>query len=116
MKVEGMRVVLVFIAMRLIYVQQVGTQLALNWDDGSESFIALETLRRRCPCAACKGEIDVLGNLYHAEQRPLGPDADAFHLVGLEHVGNYAVKPAWADGHASGIYSFEYLRAIAGME
>ena len=30
-------------------IQQIGDELALRWDDGTESFIKLETLRRRCP-------------------------------------------------------------------
>ena len=114
MKVDDVRVEFVFFAMRLIDVQQVGNHLAIHWDDGSESFIGLETLRRRCPCAGCKGEIDILGNLHHAEGRLLGPNA--FRLLGLERVGRYAVKLTWADGHASGIYSFDYLRSITDME
>jgi DUF971 family protein len=28
-------------------------------------------------------------------------------------VGNYAVQPAWEDGHNAGIYPFEYLRQLA---
>jgi DUF971 family protein len=28
-------------------------------------------------------------------------------------VGNYALNPRWADGHETGIYSFEYLRVLS---
>ena len=28
----------------------------------------------------------------------------------------YAVQPVWADGHATGIYSFDYLRRAAADE
>ncbi|HMD53902.1 MAG TPA: gamma-butyrobetaine hydroxylase-like domain-containing protein [Phycisphaerae bacterium] len=28
-------------------------------------------------------------------------------------VGGYAIQPAWADGHNTGIYSFDYLKRIA---
>ena len=42
--------------MRPLDIQQIGNELAIKWDDGSESFIPLETLRRCCPCAGCKGE------------------------------------------------------------
>ena len=93
-------------------IQQIGEELAIKWDDGSESFIALEKLRRCCPCAGCKGEVDILGNLYKIPDRPYPPQA--FQLRGLTHVGTYAVQPLWADGHASGIYSFEYLSRITG--
>jgi DUF971 family protein len=92
-------------------VQQIGDELAIKWEDGSESFIPLERLRRACPCAGCKGEMDVMGNLYKGPEQPLTPAA--FRLVRLERVGTYAVQPVWEDGHATGIYSFEYLRRAA---
>ena len=98
--------------MKPLDLQAIGEELAVKWEDGSESFIALETLRRHCPCAGCKGEVDVMGNLYKNPDRPLS--ADAFRLIRVERVGGYAVQPVWADGHASGIYSFDYLRRIAG--
>jgi DUF971 family protein len=31
----------------------------------------------------------------------------------LERVGGYAVKPVWADGHATGLFSFDYLKRVA---
>ena len=37
----------------------------------------------------------------------------AFRMMRLERVGTYAVQPVWADGHATGIYSFDYLRRAA---
>jgi DUF971 family protein len=92
-------------------VQQIGEELAIKWEDGSESFLSLENLRRACPCAGCKGEMDVMGNLYKNPERPLTPAA--FRLVRLERVGTYALQPVWEDGHATGIYSFEYLRRAA---
>ena len=42
-------------------IQQIGDELAVAWNDGTESFVKLEMLRRACPCAACGGEPDVLG-------------------------------------------------------
>ena len=72
-------------------VQQIGEELAIKWEDGSESFIPLERLRRACPCAGCKGEMDVMGNLYKNPERPLTPAA--FRLVRVERVGTYAVQP-----------------------
>src|SRR6266478_7750112 len=98
--------------MRPVDIQQIGEELAIKWEDGRESFIPLEKLRRCCPCAGCKGEVDIMGNLYKNPDRPYPPQA--FQLRGLAHVGAYAVQPMWADGHGSGIYSFDYLRRIAG--
>jgi DUF971 family protein len=97
--------------MRPADIQLIGPELAIKWDDGVESFIPLERLRRACPCAGCKGEVDVLGNLHKGPERPLLPKS--FELVRLDHTGTYALTPHWADGHSSGIYSFEYLRRIA---
>ena len=92
-------------------VQQIGEELAIKWEDGSESYIPLERLRRACPCAGCKGEMDVMGNLHKSPEQPLTPAA--FRLARVERVGTYAVQPVWADGHGTGIYSFDYLRRAA---
>lgn len=96
--------------MRPVDIQQIGEELAIKWEDGSESFIGLEKLRRCCPCAGCKGEMDVMGNVYKNPESPLAPTA--FQLVRVDTVGGYAVQPVWADGHATGLYSFEYLKRV----
>ncbi|HLX96222.1 MAG TPA: DUF971 domain-containing protein [Verrucomicrobiae bacterium] len=92
--------------------QVIGPELAIKWDNGSESFIPLEMLRRSCPCAECKGEADILGNVYKNPDRPLTPSA--FQLVRFVVVGSYAIQPVWGDGHTTGIYSFDYLKRVAG--
>ena len=97
--------------MRLMDVQQIGNELAVKWEDGGESFVALEKLRRACPCAGCQGEVDVLGQLHKGPERPLAPTA--FELRSFVLVGGYGLQPAWGDGHASGIFSFDYLRKVA---
>jgi DUF971 family protein len=91
--------------------QPIGGDLAIKWDDGGESFIPLEKLRRHCPCAGCKGEMDILGNLYKNPEQKL--TLTAFQLVRIAGVGGYAIQPVWADGHATGIFSFDYLRQLA---
>lgn len=96
--------------MKLVDIQQIGVELAIRWDDGTESFITLEQLRRACPCAGCKGETDVMGNLYKGPDIALKPES--FILRKLTPVGTYAIQPTWADGHNSGIFSFEYLRHL----
>ncbi len=96
---------------RPLDIQPIGNELAIKWDDGSESFIPLEKLRRCCPCADCQGEADIMGKVYKNPARPL--TAAAFQLVRLPMVGGYAVQPVWADGHNTGIYSFDYLRRMA---
>ena len=92
-------------------IQQVGSELAIRWTGGGESFIPLEKLRRACPCAGCKGETDIMGNIYKNPEQPLMPKA--FELIRFITVGGYAIQPVWADGHATGIYSFDYLKRLA---
>jgi DUF971 family protein len=91
---------------------QIGDELAVKWENGSESFIPLEKLRRACPCAGCKGEVDVMGNLYKNPEKPLS--APAFKLVRMDKVGGYALKPVWGDGHQTGLFAYDYLRRVAG--
>ena len=101
--------------MRPLDIQQIGSELAIKWDDGSESFIPLGKLRQCCPCADCKGEMDILGSVYKNRERKLAPAA--FQLEQIISVGGYAIQPVWADGHATGIYSFDYLKRVAaGMD
>ena len=88
----------------------VGTELAIVWDDGREDYYPLEALRRACPCAMCKGEKDILGNLHKGPERPLTPRS--FQTTGRRLVGGYALQIDWADGHNDGIYSFETLRRL----
>ena len=98
--------------MRPVDIQHIGQELAIKWEDGSESFISLEKLRRGCPCAACKGEMDVMGNLYKGPEQAL--NAASFQLRKFTFTGSYGLQPLWADGHNSGIYPFDYLKHLAG--
>jgi DUF971 family protein len=100
--------------MRPVDLQPIGNELAIKWEDGTESFISLEKLRRYCPCAGCKGEMDIMGNLYKGPERALTPRA--FELQRMTMVGTYAIQPVWGDGHATGLYSFDYLEQIANSQ
>ncbi len=92
-------------------VQAIGSELAIVWGDGVENYFPLEGLRRACPCAACCGEADVTGQV----ERPRNEyTASSFELKSYEFVGGYGFQPRWGDGHATGIYSFAYLRRLAG--
>lgn len=97
-------------ALRPTTVQKIGVELAIAWSDGAESYLELERLRRACPCAACGGEPDVMGNVV----RPRNAYSDrSFDLAGYEFIGGYGIQLRWGDGHATGIYSFGYLRSLA---
>jgi DUF971 family protein len=91
-------------------VDVIGQELAISWSDGAESFIALENLRRACPCASCKGEPDVLGR---GENPRVSYGPHSFELRGFKFVGGYAFQPTWNDGHETGLYPFALLRGLA---
>ena len=89
--------------------QVIGSELAIRWPDGKESYLSLEELRKRCPCAACCGEPGLTRDLPGAVGKLTG---ESFRLKGMQTVGGYAIQPTWEDGHGTGIYSWEYLRKI----
>ena len=98
---------------RPIDFQWIGHELALKWPDGTETFLTLEALRRGCPCAGCHGETDVLGKVHRAPAQPYSKNS--FQIVRSAEVGGYALQPFWADGHGTGLYSWEYLRRLGGI-
>ena len=91
-------------------IQPFGTELAIAWSDGTESYLPLDALRRACPCAACGGEPDVLGRVLRPQ---VVHTPQSFVLQGFQIIGSYALQPAWADGHGTGLYTFPYLRRLA---
>jgi DUF971 family protein len=93
-------------------IQVIGGELAIAWNDGLESYIRLETLRRYCPCAGCGGEPDLLGNV----EKPEVVLTDGSFRIRSHHlVGGYAWQPTWEDGHSTGLFSFDYLKRLADV-
>jgi DUF971 family protein len=82
------------------------TALTLQWPDGTTTSFALETLRRNCPCAECRG----------VREQGRVPGAPPFEAVGAELVGGWGLTIHWADGHGTGIYAWSILRAWASDE
>ena len=66
----------------------IGNELAIAWNDGVETYIALDALRRACPCASCCGEPDALGNI---ERPDVHLTPASFELRGWQLVGGYAI-------------------------
>lgn len=82
--------------------------LLIEWDDGGVHRIPFEVLRRACPCAACHGEMGSAGRF---SVRPnLEPGED--QLADISLVGAYGLNVVWADGHNTGIYTFERLHEL----
>ena len=90
-------------------IELVGNELAIQWNDSSETFLPLRMLRGACPCAACGGEPDVLGDIVRPE---VHYTPQSFELTGWKLVGGYALQPTWGDGHDTGLYTYDYLRRI----
>ncbi len=95
---------------QLTHHEIVNDLLLLQWSDGSEHALPLASLRKNCPCAACAGEKDVFGNVYKGPEIKLVDNA--FKLINVIKVGNYAIRITWGDMHSDGIYTFEYLRKL----
>ena len=65
-------------------------------------------LRRACPCATCKGEAGYAGRF--ATDPELHPGEE--ELADISLVGAYGLNAVWADGHSTGIYTFDQLRRL----
>ena len=77
--------------------------ITITWDDGHIGRYPARALRLACPCAACVEEMSGAPLL-----DPATVPADVAPR-GLELVGAYAIRIAWSDGHATGIYTYASL-------
>ena len=88
-------------------------ELSVIWDDGHISLYTFSLLRAGCPCAECRGGHDKMGatpdpSVFTADLS----DSPATRINNVVPVGSYGITPVWEDGHAAGIYRWEYLRAL----
>jgi len=90
-----------------IHADRAQGRLEIDWSDGHQTVYDTTTLRWLCPCAYCRGEAGLPGWLDSAPT--LTPDQT--RLVDVQLVGSYALCPTWADGHHTGYYTFDRLRA-----
>ena len=82
-----------------------GRVLTMTWADGHKCSYKHEILRGYCPCAGCQGHG---GGIRYIEGGNL-------EIREIQQVGNYALGLTWGDGHASGIYSFRFLRTLCEL-
>jgi DUF971 family protein len=88
----------------------IGTEIAIVWSDGAETYFHPERLRAASPSAETQGERDILGQQYGGA----GPrQFPGVLVVGWEQVGNYALRFDFSDGHRTGLYSYSYLRSLS---
>jgi len=75
--------------------------LEVAFDDGKEFSLAFELLRVYSPSAEVRG--------HGPGQETLQTGKRDVGVVGIEPVGNYAIKPIFSDQHSSGIFTWDYL-------
>lgn len=93
-----------------------GTGVDILWKDGHRSHWSFPYLRNACPCATCHEEREKSGRAL-GEPKPVPQTTFPIYTppakpLSAEPVGRYALKFQWADGHASGIYSWDFLRRL----
>ena len=91
-----------------ITVHQESRVLEVGFDDGALFRIPFELMRVYSPSAEVQGHGPGQEVLQTGKRR-VGIDA-------LEPVGNYAVQPTFSDGHASAIFSWEYLHYLGSQQ
>ena len=80
--------------------------LTVTWDDGVVSRFELEELRVNCPCAECRGLRDRGEPAWPKPNSPQPLRAEDAELVGA-----WGLRVTWNDGHGTGIYAWDVLRA-----
>ncbi|HTR12638.1 MAG TPA: DUF971 domain-containing protein [Roseiarcus sp.] len=82
-----------------------GRTLEVVYDDGEVIRLTAERLRVESPSAEVQG--------HGPGQKKLVTGKENVAIVGVDPIGNYAIKIAFDDGHDTGIYSWDYLRKLA---
>jgi len=74
--------------------------LTVTFDDGAVKIFTAKQLRENSPSAEVQG---------HGGNKPDVRINPAVKITGVEAVGNYAVRILFDDGHATGLYSWNWL-------
>ncbi len=90
-------------------IEIVGDSLAIKWENGKESFWDATYLRLHSPSAENKGETDIFGNVSGGNKQTKQTKVSILNFL---HIGNYAIRIIFSDGHSTGIFSWKYLREI----
>lgn len=97
-----------FVPLEILRANQ--NDVRIRWNDGKDDIYNARMLRLACSCAACQDEMSGKRLIKESEVtldvKPLN----------IEQVGRYAIQIHWSDGHATGIYTFDYLRELGEKE
>ncbi len=106
-----------------------GAGVDITWADDHSSHYDFAYLREECPCAMCNDERQkkAAGQEKEAQLKKDNPSLAAVPALSspllpmykprltaqaAQAVGNYALRIDFNDGHATGIFSFDFLRTI----
>jgi DUF971 family protein len=84
-----------------ITLHQASRVLEIVFDDGRAFRLPYEYLRVYSPSAEVRG--------HGPGQETLQVGKRDVAIASVEAVGHYAIRPAFSDGHESGIYTWDYL-------
>ena len=84
-----------------ITLHQKSRVMELSFSDGRNFLLPYEFLRVHSPSAEVQG--------HGPGQEVLQTGKRNVDITALDPVGSYAVQPAFSDGHATGIFSWDYL-------
>jgi DUF971 family protein len=87
-----------------IILHQKSRLLEIAFDDGKRFNLSCEYLRVNSPSAEVRG--------HGSGQEILQTGKKDVAIQTVEPVGNYAVKLVFSDGHATGLYSWDYLYSL----
>lgn len=85
-------------------------EIRIVWPGGPQLSLPARVLRSACPCAECVEE--------GTGRKILDPATvpEDIRPIEIGAVGHYAVQIRWSDGHSTGIYSWETLRRVCGLD
>ena len=81
-------------------------RLEVDFDDGSRFAFSAEFLRVESPSAEVQG--------HRPSEKRIVTGKENVRIVGIEPIGNYAIKIVFDDGHDTGLFTWDYLRKLAG--
>lgn len=87
-----------------IKLRQKSRVLDIDFSDGRSFSLSFEFLRVFSPSAEVRG--------HGPGQEVLQTGKRNVDIVSLDPVGSYAVQPTFSDGHATGIYAWDYLYSL----
>ncbi|GHB18792.1 hypothetical protein GCM10007094_03230 [Pseudovibrio japonicus] len=87
-----------------IHLKNEGSTLEITFDDGLKVAFTAEFLRVMSPSAEVQG--------HSPDQRKVVPGKKGVTIIGVDPVGNYAVKLTFDDMHNTGIFTWRYFQEM----